>query len=155
MMQFSKFNTFSVPQSTQRMIMVMRFFLRLVLGATTVSIFLQFKSCSFRNRNSDNAVKLSASNLKKNDSRTPSLQLSGPNVWIAFDRWTTWRTFLLFTTDGGVIAGGIIAAVLIFALVAGLLYYLLKVQGYKLNSLSLPTRASNHIDVVSYWLGGD
>lgn len=56
-------------------------------------------------------------------------------------------TFLLLATDGGVIAGAIIAALLIIALVAGLLYYLLRVRGYK---LSLPTRASNHVDVVSY-----
>lgn len=49
-------------------------------------------------------------------------------------------------TDGGVIAGAVVAALLVFALVAGLAYYLLRVRGYK---PSLPTRASNHVDVVS------
>lgn len=59
-------------------------------------------------------------------------------------------TFLPLATDGGVIAGAIIAAVLVFTLVAGLLYYLLGVRGYKLSGLSLPTRAANRVDVVSY-----
>lgn len=65
-------------------------------------------------------------------------------MFVAFD------TFLPLATDGGVIAGAIIAAVLVFTLVAGLLYYLLGVRGYKLSSLSLPTRAANRVDVVSY-----
>lgn len=44
-------------------------------------------------------------------------------------------------------AGAVIAAIVIFAIVAELLYYLLRVRGYK---MSLPTRASNHVDVASY-----
>lgn len=60
------------------------------------------------------------------------------------------HTFLRLATDGGVIAGAIIAAVVLFTLVAGLLYYLLGVRGYKVSGLSLPTRAANRVDVVSY-----
>ncbi|TNM92320.1 hypothetical protein fugu_019332 [Takifugu bimaculatus] len=52
--------------------------------------------------------------------------------------------------NGGVIAGAIIAAVLVFTLVAGLLYYLLGVRGYKLSGLSLPTRAANRVDVPAF-----
>lgn len=53
-------------------------------------------------------------------------------------------------TDGGVIAGAVIAAILISVLIAGLLYYIFRVRGYKLSGLSLPTKTTNHIDVVSY-----
>lgn len=54
-----------------------------------------------------------------------------------------------FCADAGVIAGGVIAAILIFVLIAGLLYYLLSVRGYKLSGMSLPRQTSNHVDVVS------
>lgn len=53
-------------------------------------------------------------------------------------------------TDGGVIAGAIIAAVVIFALIAGLLYYVFSVRGYKMSDLTLPTRTNSTVDVVSY-----
>lgn len=62
---------------------------------------------------------------------------------------------LLLATDAGLIAGAIIAAVVVCTLVAGLLYYLFRVQGHKLSGLSLPTRAANNVDVVSGWAGGD
>lgn len=53
-------------------------------------------------------------------------------------------------TDGGVIAGAVIAAVVIFVLIAGALYYVFRVRGYKLSGLSLPTRTTSNVDVVSY-----
>lgn len=52
-------------------------------------------------------------------------------------------------TDAGAIAGGIIAAILISVGIGGLLYYVFKVRGYKLSGLSLPTRTTSRIDVVS------
>ena len=52
--------------------------------------------------------------------------------------------------DGGVIAGAIIAAIVIFSSIAGLLYYVFSVRGYKLSGLSLPTRTTSNFDVVSY-----
>lgn len=53
-------------------------------------------------------------------------------------------------TDGGTIAGAIIGAIVFFCSIAGLLYYVFSVRGYKLSSLSLPTRTTSNIDVVSY-----
>lgn len=58
--------------------------------------------------------------------------------------------FLPLRTDGGVIAGAIIAAVVIFVLIVGLLYYVFSVRGYKLSGLRLPTRTTSRVDVVSY-----
>lgn len=49
----------------------------------------------------------------------------------------------------GVIAGAIIGAVLIISIIVGLLYYVFGVRGYRLSSLSLPTRTTRNVDVVS------
>ncbi|KAF7653995.1 hypothetical protein LDENG_00075190, partial [Lucifuga dentata] len=51
---------------------------------------------------------------------------------------------------GGAIAGGIIAAVVIVTLLAGLLYYVFSVRGYKLSGLSLPTRTTTRIDLPAF-----
>ncbi|GLD55464.1 macrophage mannose receptor 1-like protein [Lates japonicus] len=51
---------------------------------------------------------------------------------------------------GGVIAGAVIAAMVIFILIVGLLYYVFTVRGYKLSSLSLPTRTTSNIDVPAF-----
>ncbi|XP_023264465.1 macrophage mannose receptor 1-like [Seriola lalandi dorsalis] len=62
----------------------------------------------------------------------------------------------IFPTDGpginhgGVIAGAVIAAIVIFTLIGGLLYYVFSVRGYKLSALSLPTRTTSNIDVPAF-----
>ncbi|XP_049459415.1 macrophage mannose receptor 1 [Epinephelus fuscoguttatus] len=55
-------------------------------------------------------------------------------------------------TNVGAIVGAIIGTIVILSLIAGLLFYLFSVQGYKLRDLSLPTRArtTNHIDVPAF-----
>ena len=63
-----------------------------------------------------------------------------------------WHVFVSVRTDGGVVAGAIIGAILFVVLIVGLLYYVIKVRGYKLSSLSLPTRSTSNADVVGYWL---
>lgn len=63
---------------------------------------------------------------------------------------TTLLTHLFLCTDGGVIAGAVIAAIVIFILIVGLLYYVFSVRGYKLSTLSLPTKTTSNVDVVSY-----
>ncbi|XP_026154124.1 macrophage mannose receptor 1 isoform X2 [Mastacembelus armatus] len=50
---------------------------------------------------------------------------------------------------GGAIAGGVIGAIVIFVLIVGLLYYVFRVRGYKLSSLSLPRKRTN-IDVPAF-----
>lgn len=57
---------------------------------------------------------------------------------------------LRLRTDGGVIAGAIIAAVVILVLVAGAMYYVFSVRGYKLSGLNLPASTTSRVDVVSY-----
>nr|XP_020506487.1 macrophage mannose receptor 1-like [Labrus bergylta] len=54
------------------------------------------------------------------------------------------------SSNGGVIAGGIIAAIVIVALIFGLLFYVFKIRGYKLSSLSLPTRTTSRVDVPAF-----
>lgn len=51
-------------------------------------------------------------------------------------------------TDGGVIAGAVIAAIVIFILIVGLLYYVFSVRGYKLSDMSLPTKTAANVEVV-------
>ncbi|XP_042365609.1 macrophage mannose receptor 1 [Plectropomus leopardus] len=56
-------------------------------------------------------------------------------------------------TDGGVIAGAIIGTILVLCLIAGLLFYIVRVRGYKLSDFSLPTRttsATTHVDVPAF-----
>lgn len=53
------------------------------------------------------------------------------------------------STDGGVVAGAIIGAIVFCALIVGLLYYIFSVKGHKISSFSLPKRTTNTIDVVS------
>ncbi|XP_041666073.1 macrophage mannose receptor 1 [Cheilinus undulatus] len=70
--------------------------------------------------------------------------------------YTTDENGPVFPTDGpggsngGVIAGGIIGAIVVFTLIIGLLYYVFSVRGYKLSSVSLPTKASSHVDVPAF-----
>ncbi|XP_062340567.1 macrophage mannose receptor 1 [Osmerus eperlanus] len=52
--------------------------------------------------------------------------------------------------QGGVIAGAIIGALVVFALVLGLLYYVFSVRGVKLSTISLPTRTTKDIDVPAF-----
>ena len=63
-----------------------------------------------------------------------------------------WHVCVSVCTDGGVVAGAIIGAILFIVLIVGLMYYVIRVRGYKLSSLSLPTRSTSKADVVSYWL---
>lgn len=60
-------------------------------------------------------------------------------------------TRLLFLcADGGAIAGAVIAAIVVFVLIVGLLYYVFSVRGYKLSAVSLPTKTAHNVEVVSY-----
>ncbi|XP_036973174.1 macrophage mannose receptor 1 [Acanthopagrus latus] len=52
--------------------------------------------------------------------------------------------------NGGVVAGAIIGAILFIVLIVGLMYYVIRVRGYKLSSLSLPTRSTSKADVVTF-----
>ncbi|KAE8284957.1 hypothetical protein D5F01_LYC16402 [Larimichthys crocea] len=52
--------------------------------------------------------------------------------------------------NGGVIAGAIIGAIVFLALIAGLLFYVFSVRGYKLSSLSLPARQTSRVDVPAF-----
>ncbi|KAM4528248.1 uncharacterized protein PAE49_000185 [Odontesthes bonariensis] len=54
------------------------------------------------------------------------------------------------SANGGVIAGAIIGAIVFFGLILGLLYYVFSVRGYKLSSLSLPTRTTSNIEVPAF-----
>ncbi|KAK5617685.1 hypothetical protein CRENBAI_001663 [Crenichthys baileyi] len=61
----------------------------------------------------------------------------------------------IFPTDSpgahaGVIVGAILGAIIIFSLIVGLLYYVFRVQGYKLSSLSFPTRTTTNVDVPAF-----
>ncbi|MEQ2275125.1 hypothetical protein XENORESO_021066 [Xenotaenia resolanae] len=61
----------------------------------------------------------------------------------------------IFPTDSpgahaGVIVGAIIGAIIFFSLIVGLLYYVFRVQGYKLSSLSFPTRTTTNVDVPAF-----
>ncbi|XP_047200502.1 macrophage mannose receptor 1 [Hippoglossus stenolepis] len=62
----------------------------------------------------------------------------------------------IFPTDGpgvnngGVIAGAVIAALVLLILIAGGLFYLFRVRGYKLSVMSLPTRKATVIDVPAF-----
>lgn len=62
------------------------------------------------------------------------------------------RHVLHLCTDAGVVAGAVIAAIVIFILIVGLMYYVFSVRGYKLSTLSLPTKTTSKVDVVSHWL---
>ncbi|KAA8584470.1 hypothetical protein FQN60_008255 [Etheostoma spectabile] len=53
-------------------------------------------------------------------------------------------------SNGGVIVGAIIAAIVVCSLVAGLLYYVFRVRGYKLSGLSLPTKTTTPVDVPAF-----
>lgn len=48
------------------------------------------------------------------------------------------------------IGGAIFGAIVFFSLLAGLLFYVFSVRGYKPTGLSLPTRTTSPVDVVSY-----
>lgn len=50
----------------------------------------------------------------------------------------------------GSIAGGIIGALLAVGVVLAVLYYIFRVKGVKLSSVSLPSSSKNHVSVVSY-----
>ncbi|MCI4386992.1 hypothetical protein PGIGA_G00069090 [Pangasianodon gigas] len=50
----------------------------------------------------------------------------------------------------GSIAGGVIGALLAVVVILAVLYYIFRVKGVKLSSVSLPTRSKNQVDVVSY-----
>nr|XP_040053507.1 macrophage mannose receptor 1 [Gasterosteus aculeatus aculeatus] len=62
----------------------------------------------------------------------------------------------IFPTDGpgankaGVIGGAIFGAIVFFSLLAGLLFYVFSVRGYKPSGLSLPTRTTSPVDVPSF-----
>ncbi|KAM7392700.1 hypothetical protein PAMA_007697 [Pampus argenteus] len=61
----------------------------------------------------------------------------------------------IFPTDsppmhGGVIAAAIIAAVVVCSLIAGLLYYVFSMRGYKISGLSLPTKTTSKVEVPSF-----
>ncbi|XP_015231842.1 PREDICTED: macrophage mannose receptor 1-like [Cyprinodon variegatus] len=61
----------------------------------------------------------------------------------------------IFPTDSpgannGLMVGATIGAIAFFSLIAGLLFYVFKVRGYKLSSLTLPTRTSTNIDVPAF-----
>ncbi|XP_023194031.1 macrophage mannose receptor 1-like [Xiphophorus maculatus] len=61
----------------------------------------------------------------------------------------------IFPTDSpggnaGVVVGAVIGAVVFFCLIVGLLYYVFRVRGYKLSSLSLPTGTTSHVDVPAF-----
>ncbi|KAM8828853.1 C-type lectin lectoxin-Lio2-like [Spinachia spinachia] len=62
----------------------------------------------------------------------------------------------IFPTDGpgankgGVIGGAIFGAIVFFSLLAGLLFYVFSVRGYKMSGLSLPTRTTTPIDVPAF-----
>ncbi|XP_028318805.1 macrophage mannose receptor 1 [Gouania willdenowi] len=62
----------------------------------------------------------------------------------------------IFPTDGtpngnsGVIAGAIIGAILFLCLIFGLFFYVFRVRGLKLNSISLPIRSNNVVDVPNF-----
>ncbi|XP_023136670.3 macrophage mannose receptor 1 [Amphiprion ocellaris] len=53
-------------------------------------------------------------------------------------------------SNGGVIAGAIIGAILFCCLIAALLFYVFRVRGYKLSTLSLPTRSATKVDVPAF-----
>lgn len=52
-------------------------------------------------------------------------------------------------TNGGVIAGAIIA-IIIFVAIVGLLYYLFRIRGYKLSDMNFPTRTRSKTDVPPF-----
>lgn len=52
-------------------------------------------------------------------------------------------------SDAGSVAGGVIGALVAVLVILGVLYYLFRVKGVKLSSVSLPNRKTNHVDVVS------
>ncbi|XP_061732556.1 macrophage mannose receptor 1 isoform X2 [Nerophis ophidion] len=62
----------------------------------------------------------------------------------------------IFPTDGpgashrGVIVGATIGAVVIISLLAGLLFYMFSVRGYKLSDLSLPTRTTSSVNEPAF-----
>ncbi|XP_014906843.1 macrophage mannose receptor 1 [Poecilia latipinna] len=62
----------------------------------------------------------------------------------------------IFPTDNpgggntGVVVGAVIGAIVFFCLIVGLLYYVFRVRGYKLSSLSLPTRSTSPVDVPAF-----
>ncbi|XP_056147018.1 macrophage mannose receptor 1 [Lampris incognitus] len=54
------------------------------------------------------------------------------------------------SSNGGVIAGAIIGAIVIFSMILGLLYYLFSIRGFKISGLNLPTRTASKIDVPAF-----
>lgn len=54
-----------------------------------------------------------------------------------------------FTDDAGAITGGVIGALVAVVVILAVLYYIFRVKGVKLSSISLPSQSKNHVDVVS------
>ncbi|XP_061589669.1 macrophage mannose receptor 1 [Cololabis saira] len=52
--------------------------------------------------------------------------------------------------DGGVIAGAIIGVIIFCVLIAGLVYYVFSVRGYKMSSISLPRRTTTTVDEPAF-----
>lgn len=52
-------------------------------------------------------------------------------------------TFLRLCADAGIIAGAVIAAVVVCVLIAGLLYYLFSVKGHKPGGFTLRTQSAS------------
>lgn len=76
--------------------------------------------------------------LKSSSIRSKTLD-SSPNLCVC----------ICLCSDGGVIAGAIIAAVVVCILIAGLLYYLFSVKGYKVGGMRMQTRPASENAVSS------
>ncbi|KAM9451379.1 uncharacterized protein Hap1MRO34_021706 [Clarias gariepinus] len=50
----------------------------------------------------------------------------------------------------GAIAGGVIGALLAVVIIVSALYYIFRVKGVKLSSISFPSRKANHVDVPAF-----
>lgn len=57
---------------------------------------------------------------------------------------------MCFVAHAGAIAGGVIGALLAVVIIVSALYYIFRVKGVKLSSISFPSRNANHVDVVSH-----